>query len=411
VNSLKASYGPVITALIIGLAALWIIGLIFLPQLSMLKRAFLYEARDGAASQAQTELERAYQRIATLDYDIRASEQAAKAAAAPKAPSPSAQNVTTPNVSAPRPVTPSVGAPPPKPVTPGLAPSPGAAPSNDPSARLASLRAEKKGIESEIATLQQRFAELDAQQRAESGYSLRNFTTMSALHWQVFFLTLLYALAVTVLAFIVCYPIAYALAEPRGDTKAAVLFLGLVIPYAINELLRIFAWTIILANNGILNSVLDTIGMIDLDAGGSIRWMASNGTVFTVMVYTYILFMVFPIYNTIETLERSQIEAAKDLGASTWRIHARVVLPHAKPGIAVGSIMTFMLSAGSISVPGLIGPGMHPDWFSQIIYRNFFESANWNVGSALSVLLLLACTAFILLTMRVFGVSIREIAK
>ncbi len=182
-------------------------------------------------------------------------------------------------------------------------------------------------------------------------------------------------------------------------------------PYAINELLRIFAWTMILANEGILNRVLDSVGIIDLSLGESIRWVASNGTVFVVMVYTYILFMVFPIYNTIETLDRSQIEAARDLGASTWRIHARVVLPHAKPGIAVGSIMTFMLSAGSISVPGLIGPGMHSDWFSQIIYRNFFESANWNLGSAQSVLLLVACTLFIFAVMRLFGVSIREIAK
>ena len=77
-------------------------------------------------------------------------------------------------------------------------------------------------------------------------------------------------------------------------------------------------------------------------------------------VYAYILFMVFPVYNTIETLDPNQIEAAKDLGASTLRTHLRVVLPHAKPGIAVGSIMTFMLTAGSIAVPGLVGPGLHP---------------------------------------------------
>ena len=72
-------------------------------------------------------------------------------------------------------------------------------------------------------------------------------------------------------------------------------------------------------------------------------------------VYAYILFMVFPVYNTIETLDPNQIEAAKDLGASTLGTHLRVVLPHAKPGIAVGSIMTFMLAAGSIAVPGLVG--------------------------------------------------------
>ena len=115
-------------------------------------------------------------------------------------------------------------------------------------------------------------------------------------------------------------------------------------------------------------------------------------------VYAYILFMVFPVYNTIETLDPNQIEAAKDLGASTLRTHLRVVLPHAKPGIAVGSIMTFMLAAGSIAVPGLVGPGLHPEWFSQVIYRNFFEAGNWNSGSAYSLALLAACTLFILVS-------------
>ncbi len=169
--------------------------------------------------------------------------------------------------------------------------------------------------------MKKRAEELQAKARAESGFSLRNFVMMSPLHWQVFFLTLLYSLAVTVLAFIVCYPVAFAIAQPQPGQPTALLFLLLLVPYAINELLRIFAWTMILANEGILNRVLDSFGIIDLSLGQSIRWVASNGTVFVVMAYTYILFMVFPIYNTIETLDRSQIEAARDLarppGAST----------------------------------------------------------------------------------------------
>ena len=87
------------------------------------------------------------------------------------------------------------------------------------------------------------------------------------------------------------------------------------------------------------------------------------------------------------------------------------MLPYAKPGIAVGSIMTFMLAAGSIAVPGLVGPGLHPDWFSQVIYLNFFEAGNWNIGSAYSLALLAACTGFILVNMVVFRVGIRDIAK
>ena len=149
----------------------------------------------------------------------------------------------------------------------------------------------------------------------------------------------------------------------------------------------------------------------DLAAGDGIRFVASNGAVFAVMVYAYILFMVFPIYNTIETLDRNQIEAARDLGASTWRIHWRVVLPHAKPGIAVGAVMTFMLSAGSIAAPEIVGRGLHPDWFSQVIYQRFFESNNWNQGSAYALVLLVACVVFVLVVMKLFRVGIRDIAK
>jgi spermidine/putrescine transport system permease protein len=121
--------------------------------------------------------------------------------------------------------------------------------------------------------------------------------------------------------------------------------------------------------------------------------------------------MVFPIYNTVQTLDPNQIDAARDLGASTWRIHRRVVIPHAKPGIAVGCIMTFMLSAGSYSVPQIMTRGTGGDWFSQLIYRQFFEANNWNIGAAYAFALLLACILFIFMVMRVAGVGIRDIAR
>jgi spermidine/putrescine transport system permease protein len=241
--------------------------------------------------------------------------------------------------------------------------------------------------------------------------SLENFTTMSALHFKIFLMTLLYAFTVTVFAFVICYPVAYAAAMAESRNKLTLILIGLVIPYAINELLRIFSWVMILEKNGILNAFLDGIGIIDMSAGEGFRFVASNGAVFTVMVYAYVLFMVFPIYNTIDTLDKSQIEAARDLGASVWKIHTRVVIPHAKPGIAVGAIMTFMLSAGSIAAPEIVGRGMHPDWFSQLIYRRFFEADSWNQGSAYSLALLTACIIFILITMAIFKVGVKDIAK
>jgi spermidine/putrescine transport system permease protein len=213
------------------------------------------------------------------------------------------------------------------------------------------------------------------------------------------------------LALVVCYPIAFAAAQLASPARAALLMLGLVIPYAINELLRVYAWLMILDYQGVINSALAGLGVVDFEARTWIPFLEYSGAVFVAMVYAYVLFMVFPMYNTMETLDKNQIEAARDLGAATWRIHWRVVIPHAKPGIAVGCIMTFMLSAGSYAVPQIMTRGTSGDWFSQLIYRQFFESFNWNVGAAYSFSLLLACIVFIFLVMRVFGVGIRDIAR
>lgn len=83
----------------------------------------------------------------------------------------------------------------------------------------------------------------------------------------------------------------------------------------------------------------------------------SGSGVFIAMVYAYILLVVFPLYNVLETLDMNQVEATRDLCASTWNLHLRVVIPHARPGIAVGCVMTFMLSAGSYAVPHIMTRG------------------------------------------------------
>ncbi|MDQ0513348.1 ABC transporter permease [Ancylobacter amanitiformis] len=272
--------------------------------------------------------------------------------------------------------------------------------------------AKKAALDAEIATKQGEATALEAQElNPGKQWGLDNFTRMSSLHLYIFVRTILYALMVTALALIVCYPVAYVVALASGPRKAIILTVALIVPYAINELLRVYAWLMILDYRGVINGVLGWFGVVDLDNRGWIPFLENPSAVFLAMIYTYVLFMVFPIVNTLETLDRNQIEAARDLGASTARIHRRVIIPHAKPGIAVGCIMTFMLSAGSYSVPAIMTRGQGGDWFSQLVYRQFFESNNWNMGSAYAVSLLVVCTAFILLMMRFFGVGLRDIAK
>jgi spermidine/putrescine transport system permease protein len=236
-------------------------------------------------------------------------------------------------------------------------------------------------------------------------YSLHNYTLMGKSHLLIFLKTIGASLAVTFIAFVVCYPIAYTVAKLATPGKAAIIMLGLIIPYAINELLRVFAWLMILNYNGVANFFITWMGF------EPVPFLESGSGVFIAMIYAYVLFMVFPIYNTVETLDTNQIEAARDLGAPMWKIHWHIVLPHAKPGIAVGCIMTFMLSVGSYAVPYIMTRGTASPWFTQLIYNKFFESSNWNAGSAYAFTLLIACVLFIFLLMRIFKVGIREIAR
>jgi spermidine/putrescine transport system permease protein len=249
--------------------------------------------------------------------------------------------------------------------------------------------------------------------RAEIGgekdvYTIANYLTLlhNDIHYAIFFKTIWGSAVVTIASLVVCYPIAYFLAQEARAQQTQLFLLMLVIPFWINEILRTFSWFIILAYQGPLNAVLLGLGILD----EPVRFLTGNGGVFIGMVYAYILFMLFPIYNAIESLDHNQIEAARDLGAPAWRTHWRVVIPHAKPGIAVGCIMTFMLAASSYAVPSILGgPGSR--WFTEIIYDWFFDGQNWNQGSAYAFILLLLCIVFIMVMMRAFKVRMEDIAK
>ena len=238
-------------------------------------------------------------------------------------------------------------------------------------------------------------------------YSADNFLYLfgEPIHRAIFFKTIWASGLVTLVTFVVCYPLAYWLAQRATPGPLALALLALTIPFWINEVLRTLAWYILLAFRGPLNELLMAVGILDRP----MRWFGDGG-VLAGMVYAYILFMLFPIYNAIESLEKAQIEAARDLGAPVWRIHWRVVMPHAKAGIATGCVFTFMLAAGSYVAPALLGaPGSR--WFTEIIYTWFFEGGDWNKGAAYAVVLLVLCLVVVLVALRVARVNLADVAK
>lgn len=239
-------------------------------------------------------------------------------------------------------------------------------------------------------------------------YSLKNYETFvySPIHIRIFFQTVLYSSIVTLLCLMMSYPVAFYLAKVIRVENAPTIFLMLLIPLWVSEILRSFAWFIILSFQGPLNALLLGIGII----GKPIRWISGFNGVMVGLIYSYVLFMLFPVYNAVSSLDSNQIEASEDLGAPLWRTHWRVVIPHAKPGIASGCVMVFMLCAGSVIVPSTLA-APNSRWFTEIIQQWMFEGLDWNVGSAYAFLLLVLCILFVSIVMRVLNVRLVDIAK
>jgi spermidine/putrescine transport system permease protein len=165
-----------------------------------------------------------------------------------------------------------------------------------------------------------------------------------------------------------------------------------------------------MARQGLLNQLTTAMGFAPVEYFNyELPILDANIALFVGLVYSYILFMVFPMFNAMESLDTNQVEAARDLGASWVRVHRKVVIPHAKPGIASGCIVTFMLTAGSFIVPVLLG-GRSSFWFTQAI-ESQFSVLNWNGGSAYALVLELVCLVFVLLTMKLFRVTLRDIMR
>lgn len=230
--------------------------------------------------------------------------------------------------------------------------------------------------------------------------------TFNAVDLKVFGRTIFAALMVTLFNIVLCYPLAYFLGQSKGSGLVRLLVVLLIIPYWINEILRAFALRIIFGDSGLLNEVLIFLHLTD----APIDFIRQNVALYAGLGYAYILLMLFPMYNVIESLDRNQIEAARDMGASWTHIHRRIVIPHAKPGIASGATMVFMLTAGALAAPQVLG-GPSSLWFTQLVYQWFNNSLNWQQGAAYAIVLLFATIVIVLTMMRIFKVNMGDIGK
>ena len=242
---------------------------------------------------------------------------------------------------------------------------------------------------------------------SQYGYFLfGNDGGFNTLHLTILGKTVMASVIVTVFDLILCYPIAFLLAHGTRQSIARLMVIGLIVPYWINEVLRAFAFRILFSTQGLLNVALQKLGLTD----APVDFLGMDVGLYSGLAYAYILMMMFSLYNAIESLDRNQIEAARDLGAPWWHIHLFIVMPHAKPGIASGATLVFMLTAGALAAPLILG-GPRSLWFTPIVYDRFYQAFNWQQGSAYAFILLIACIIFVLLVLRLFRVGLGEIAR
>jgi len=194
------------------------------------------------------------------------------------------------------------------------------------------------------------------------------------------------------------YPVAYFLAKKTRFDR--ILIVLLMVPFWINYLVRIFAWKLLLSENGIVNHVLLWSGIID----EPFRVLYTQTAVIMGLVYTYTPMMVLPLYATIQKIDTSLVEAARDLGASRIRAFFDVTFKLSFTGIFAGTLLVFIPALGSFAIPAILG-GTDSVMIGNLVENQFFHAGNWNFGSAFTLTLAALSIALILFYSRIFGVE------
>lgn len=209
--------------------------------------------------------------------------------------------------------------------------------------------------------------------------------------------TLLLALVGTVSCLLIGYPFAYFLAT-RASKYRTLLFFLVIVPFWTSLLIRTYSWVLILNEQGPLSSLLQRLGVMD----HPLNILYTNEAVLIGVVYDYLPLMVFPLYVAIERMDRSLIEASRDLGCSRWQTFRRVTLPLTLPGILTGSLLSFIPMMGEYVVPTILG-GAKSFLVGSLVSNEVLTAIDWPFGAAVSMGLILVMLVMIFVYLRVLG--------
>jgi putrescine transport system permease protein len=194
----------------------------------------------------------------------------------------------------------------------------------------------------------------------------------------------------TALLLLIGFPLAYGMARAPQRWQP-ILFVLVVVPFWTSFLIRIYAWMNILQRDGLLNHLLLALRLVDTPPA----WLATDTAVYIGMVYSYLPFMVLPLYATLAHMDDTLIEAAADLGCPRWKAFWLVTLPLSLPGVTAGALLCFIPIVGEFVIPDLLG-GSQSMMIGQTLWTEFFLNKDWPVASALAIVLLCVLLAPIL---------------
>ncbi len=246
------------------------------------------------------------------------------------------------------------------------------------------------------------FGHVNAAGRAVFGFSLDNYKALwNPTYLTVFVRSILYALLTVGLCALIGYPVAYTIALHGGRFKNA-LIAALVIPFFASYLIRMYAWSTLLSDEGLVNSLLLKLGFPH-----AIKFLNTPGAVVAGLVYGFVIFMILPIYASLERMDLSLIEAGKDLYHSPLQTFWAVTLPATRAGVLGGVLLVFLPALGDfVSAQLLGGPGTY--MIGNLIQQQFFEGQNQPLGSALTVVLMAALALFMVFYLRATQSQRRE---
>ena len=209
------------------------------------------------------------------------------------------------------------------------------------------------------------------------------FLTEDDLYWRAYLSSLKIAFISTLLALAVGFPIAYGMANAASEWRPTLMML-VILPFWTSFLIRVYAWIGILSNEGFLNQFLLWTGIIS----EPLQIMNTPTAVYIGIVYTYLPFMILPIYATLERMDESLLEAAEDLGCSRSSAFWLITVPLSKSGVIAGCFLVFIPALGEFVIPSLLG-GSGTLMIGKVLWEEFFNNRDWPVASAVAIILLL----------------------